>query len=81
MWYTTTTVQQAQTPPKQFQAKRPSVKAEFCRAGGMALVNKILGEAQAGQHRFDVALVRGDAVSVLKAKGLVSNYLSVNRSD
>jgi len=32
-----------------FQAKRHSVKAEFYRAGGMALVNKILGEAQAGQ--------------------------------
>jgi len=44
-----TTAEQAQTLPRHFQAKRHSVKAEFYRAGGMALVNKILGEAQAGQ--------------------------------
>ncbi len=38
VWYTTTTSEQAQALLRQFQTKPPSVKAEFYRAGGMALV-------------------------------------------
>ena len=54
VWYTNLNVKDARIILDAFERKYPFIKAEFFRAGGEQVVNRILTEARAGQWRFDV---------------------------
>ena len=54
---------------KAFTKKYPFVKGSYYRAGGDPLLQRILTEAKAGKHLFDVVSALGTQVIMLKARG------------
>ena len=65
---------------KAFTKKYPFVKGSFYRAGGDPLLQRILTEAKAGKHLFDVVSALGTQVIMLKDKGLLAPYRSSHQS-
>jgi len=76
MIYNSMTPSQMQLITNAFRAKYPFIKVKVYRAVGERLLTKILTEAQAGQHDFDV-LQSGDTQAYfLKKKNLLAKYVS-----
>ena len=76
IYYTTMTLSQSKEVVDAFQEKYPFIKAVLFRTGGGPMLNKILTEARAGRHVWDVLSARGEVVLPLKAKKLLAAYRS-----
>ena len=74
VWYTNLNVKDARLILDAFERRYPFIKAEFFRAGGEQVINRILTEARAGQWRFDV-VTAGHPGLVVHHK-LTAPYLS-----
>jgi iron(III) transport system substrate-binding protein len=76
VWWTTTNLDLSQRILERFEKKYPSVKTELFRAGRGPLLNKILAEALAGRHAWDVLSGSGEMYSPLMERKLVVAYRS-----
>ncbi|HEY2921272.1 MAG TPA: extracellular solute-binding protein [Candidatus Binatia bacterium] len=76
VWWTTTNLDLSQRILERFEKKYPSVKTELFRAGRGPLLNKILAEALAGRHAWDVLSGSGEMYSPLMERKLVVPYRS-----
>jgi iron(III) transport system substrate-binding protein len=74
--YTSMTVDQAQKLNDAFKAKYPFIQPSMFRAVGERLLTKIMAEAQAGKHDFDVVQSAETQAYFLKKKSLLANYVS-----
>jgi iron(III) transport system substrate-binding protein len=79
VWYTTMSSDQSNAFMARFQQNYPFLKPSVTRLGGSALLNRILTEAKAGKHFFDVAHGTGEIVLPLMEMGLLAPYLSPER--
>ena len=76
VWYTTMNVSQSKPVVDAFQKKYPFVEPVLYRAGGGALVNRVLTEARAGKHDWDIVGGRGEMILAFKEKNLLASYVS-----
>lgn len=76
VWYTTMNVSQSKPVADAFQKKYPFLEPVLYRAGGGALVNRVLTEARAGKHDWDIVGGRGEMILAFKEKGLLASYVS-----
>jgi iron(III) transport system substrate-binding protein len=76
VWWTTTNIDLSQRILERFEKKYPLVKTELFRAGRGPLLNKILAEAIAGKHAWDVLSGSGEMYSPLMERKLVVPYRS-----
>src|SRR5262244_840366 len=74
--YTTMNVSQSKPVVDAFQKKYPFVEPILYRAGGGALVNRVLTEARAGKHNCDIVGGRGEMILAFKEKNLLASYVS-----
>jgi hypothetical protein len=74
VWWTTTNLDLSQRILERFEKKYPAVKTELYRAGRGPLLNKILAEALAGRHAWDVLSGSGEMYSPLMERKLVVPY-------
>jgi iron(III) transport system substrate-binding protein len=74
--YTTMTLEQSTQLVDRFRMKYPGIKVNTFRTGRGPLLNKILTEAQARRHAWDVAVGGGEMVLPLKARKLIAPYRS-----
>ena len=75
-WYTTMNVSQSKPVMDAFQKKYPFIEPVLYRAGGGALLNRVLNEARAGKHDWDVVGGRGEMILAFKEKNLLASYAS-----
>jgi iron(III) transport system substrate-binding protein len=76
VWYTSMTLEQSQQVADRFQKKYPFIKPTLYRAGGGALLNRILTEARAGRFAWDVVTGRGEMVLPLMERKRLASYKS-----
>src|SRR5262245_17956043 len=76
VWWTTTNLDLSQRILERFEKKYPAIKTELYRAGRGPLLNKILAEALAGRHAWDVLSGSGEMYSPLIERKLVVPYRS-----
>ena len=76
VWYTTMNVSQSKPVADAFQKKYPFLEPVLYRAGGGALVNRVLNEARAGKHDWDIVGGRGEMILAFKEKSLLASYVS-----
>jgi iron(III) transport system substrate-binding protein len=76
VWWTTTNLDLSQRILDRFEKKYPAIKTELYRAGRGPLLNKILAEALAGRHAWDVLSGSGEMYSPLMERKLVVPYRS-----
>ena len=76
VWWTTTNLDLSQRILERFEKKYPSVKTELFRAGRGPLLNKVLAEALAGRHAWDVLSGSGEMYAPLMERKLVVPYRS-----
>lgn len=79
VWYTTMSLDQSKQFADHFHNRYPFVKPTVFRTGGGSLINKILTEARAGRHDWDVAQGTADMVPPLMERNLFAPYLSSER--
>ncbi len=79
VWYTTMSADQSTAFMGRFQQKYPFLKPSIIRLGGNALLSRIMTEAKAGKHFFDVAHGTGEIVLPLMEMGLLAPYVSPER--
>jgi iron(III) transport system substrate-binding protein len=80
VFYSATRAEDTAQIVQAFMKKYPFIKAEYYRAGGDPLLQRILTETRAGQHRFDVVSALGTQIIMLKEKGLLAPHRSVHQS-
>ena len=76
MWYTSMAIDQSKVVVDRFQQRYPFIKTSFLRLGGGAVMNRVLTEARAGKHLFDVVGGRGEMIQAFKERGLLASYRS-----
>jgi iron(III) transport system substrate-binding protein len=76
VWYTTMNVSQSKPVIDTFQKKYPFIEPVLYRAGGGALVNRVLNEARAGKYDWDIVGGRGEMILAFKEKNLLASYVS-----
>ena len=76
IWYTSMALDQSKPVVDAFQKRYPFIKPTLHRAGGGALMNKVLTEARAGRTTFDVVGGRGEMILAFKEKDLIASYRS-----
>ena len=76
IFYTSMTVDQAQTMLNAFKAKYPFIEPQMFRAVGERLLTKILAEVQSGRYEFDVVQSAETQAYFLKKKNLLMKYVS-----
>ncbi len=76
VWYTSMALDQSKPVVDQFQKRYPFIKPTLYRAGGGALMNKVLTEGRAGKSFFDVVGGRGEMIQAFKEKNFLASYLS-----
>ncbi|MGB7950062.1 MAG: ABC transporter substrate-binding protein, partial [Candidatus Binatia bacterium] len=79
VWYTTMSLDQSKQFMDQFIKKYPFLKPSVFRAGGGALLNRVLAESKAGKNLFDVVHGTGEIVLPLMELGLIAPYNSPER--
>ena len=62
-----------------FRARYPFLQIEHYRSGSTALLSKILTEARAGKHDFDVVDQEPGSIYEMARLGMIEKYLSPNR--
>lgn len=80
VWYTAMALDQANHVINRFKEKYPFIKVDLFRTGGGPLLNKILSEARAGRHAWDVAVGRGEMILPLLERKLLAPYRSPETS-
>lgn len=76
VWYTTMNVSQSKPVMDAFHKKYPFIEPILYRAGGGALLNRVLTESRAGKHDWDVVGGRGEMILAFKEKNLLASYTS-----
>lgn len=76
VWWTTVPIDQSKVLADQFQKQLPSIKVDLFRTGATSLQNKIVTEARAGRHTWDVANFNGEFVLELMKQKLIAPYVS-----
>jgi iron(III) transport system substrate-binding protein len=76
VYHTTITVLKSRPMLDRFEKKYPFIKGELLRTGGGPLQNRILTEARAGKHLFDVVNGRAEMLLSLKNAGILASYKS-----
>ncbi len=76
IFYTTMTLDQSKEVVDRFQKKYPFIKPTLFRTGGGPLLNKILNEARAGRHAWDVVAGRAEMYVPLMERKLLASYRS-----
>lgn len=66
---------------RSFQETYPFIKVELFRQGTTGLIAKVLAEAQAGKHAFDVISLGIMEIQLLKKRELVARYMSPEAKD
>jgi len=79
VWYTTMSLDQSKQFMDRFINKYPFLKPSIFRAGGGALLNRVLSESKAGKNLFDVVHGTGEIVLPLMELGLIAPYDSPER--
>ena len=79
VWYTTMSLDQSKEFMDRFIKKYPFLKPSVFRAGGGALLNRVMSEAKAGKQLFDVVHGTGEIVLPLMEANLVGAYASPER--
>jgi ABC-type Fe3+ transport system substrate-binding protein len=79
VWYTTMSLDQSKQFMDRFIKKHPFLKPSVFRAGGGALLNRVLSESKAGKNLFDVVHGTGEIVLPLMELGLIAPYNSPER--
>lgn len=75
VWYATFTSTDARTFLNLFEQKYPFMKTTHFGGNSERMLNRILTEASAGQHLFD--LVNVAPINILKTRGFLTSYRSV----
>ena len=75
-YYTTMTLSQSKILVDRFMEKYPSIKVKMLRTGGGAILNRVLTEALAGKHSWDVLQAHGEMILPLMQKKLLARYRS-----
>jgi iron(III) transport system substrate-binding protein len=75
-YYGTQDMAAANAMIRSFQETYPFIKVDLFRQGTTGLMTRVLAEAQAGKHGFDVISLGIMEIQLLKKKELVARYLS-----
>ncbi|MEX0802943.1 MAG: extracellular solute-binding protein [Candidatus Binatia bacterium] len=81
VWWTTMAQDQSQKVIEAFMKKHPSIKANYWRSGSNGVHNKIMTEARADLHSWDVVTYTAEFVLELKQKKLITAYDSPERKN
>ncbi|MGH7827477.1 MAG: ABC transporter substrate-binding protein [Candidatus Binatia bacterium] len=76
VWYTTMNVSQSKPVMDAFHKRYPFIETVLYRAGGGALLNRVLTEARAGKYDWDVVGGRGEMILAFKERNLLASYAS-----
>ncbi|MFC1815442.1 ABC transporter substrate-binding protein [Thermodesulfobacteriota bacterium] len=76
VWYTTIGVDDAKKLSNRFEEIYPFIKVETSRLGADKLLNRVLAEARAGRHSYDVNDNGVSEFEILISKGFIAKYLS-----
>jgi iron(III) transport system substrate-binding protein len=76
VWYTTIGSADAKMLIDEFRRRYPKIDAEYFRAGGPQLVERIFTEARAGKHLWDVFMNSAIYTHLLNEKGMLAVYES-----
>jgi len=68
VWYTTTSLETSKVIVDQFQKKFPFVNVTLYRTGVAPLTSRILLEARAGKHEWDVVSEADSTISLLRGE-------------
>lgn len=79
LWYVVFSLQDAQPIMTAFEKKYPFIKGEIYRLGEGKMLLRILSEARANKHLFDVTGFGTFEFEILRKKGLIGKYLSPQR--
>jgi iron(III) transport system substrate-binding protein len=74
VWYTTIGSADAKMLIEQFRQRYPKIDAEYFRAGGPQLIERIFTEARAGKHLWDVFMNSAIYTNLLTEKGMLAAY-------
>ena len=75
-YYTSQNMTGASALVKSFEKKYPFIKVDLFRMGGTTLRTRVLSEAQAGRHSFDVISMNIMDIQLLMKKALLAKYRS-----
>jgi iron(III) transport system substrate-binding protein len=76
VWYTTTSLETSNVIAARFQKKYPFINLIFYRTGVAPLTSRILLEARAGKHEWDVVSGGGELFVPIMERGLIAQYRS-----
>lgn len=74
--YSSISIEDVTTIAKAFEKSVPGIKVEIYRAGKIKLGQRMLTEARAGKHRFDVLLSSAFTTLAIKEQNLLAKYAS-----
>lgn len=81
VWWSTMAQDQSQKVIDAFMKKHPYLKATYWRSGSNGVHNKIMTEARANRHAWDVVTYSTEFVQQLKEKNLIAAYDSTERKE
>ena len=76
LFYFSMTVPEGAALLNKFHDKYPFIKVEMFRNSSEKLTSRVLAEAQAKKHRFDVIAIPSSTIEFLKRKNIFAKYLS-----
>jgi len=79
VWYTTIDINDAHALLKGFEKKYPFMKTGVWRSGGERHLSRIMAEARANRHLWDVVMSGGTKSEIIRKRGLTAKYLSPHR--
>ena len=79
VYYTPLNVTAANVLIKSFEKEYPYLRVQLLRQGGEALRTRVLSEAQAGRHNFDVISMNILDAQLLQRRELLAPYISTER--
>ncbi|MFC1817093.1 ABC transporter substrate-binding protein [Thermodesulfobacteriota bacterium] len=79
LWYVVLSTPTAEKYRKEFQKKYPYIKFTYYRSGEERQMTRILSEARAKKHAFDVVTTNAFVGELLKKKRLLAKYHSPQR--
>lgn len=74
--YSSISIEDVTALAKAFEKAYPGIKVEIYRAGKIKLGQRMITEAQAGKHRFDVLLSSAFTTLAMKEEKLLGKYVS-----
>lgn len=76
VWWTSIPIDQSKLRADRFEKDHPFIKVDIFRSGSISLSTKIVTEARAGRHSWDVANYNGEFVIELQKRHLLAPYKS-----